>query len=77
MQGMGTNLLFLDEIFGMFDGPTASLAVKLLVHLREAHGGSIVAVTHDEKIRSMLPFDKTWTVEKRQHISTIRETKND
>jgi DNA repair exonuclease SbcCD ATPase subunit len=70
-QGGGTNILFLDEIFGSFDGATASLAIRLIEKLRESHFGTIVVVTHDDKVQQMLKYDTRWVLEKRNHVSSL------
>lgn len=71
-QGGGCNILFLDEIFGSFDGPSASLAVRLIDKLRESHFGTIVVVTHDSKVKDVLQYDTSWIVTKRSHIATLQ-----
>lgn len=72
-NGTSTNILLLDEIFNMFDGPTAGLAVKLLSHLRDSHYGTIIVVTHDNVVKQSIDFDQTWTCDKINHLSTIHQ----
>jgi DNA repair exonuclease SbcCD ATPase subunit len=72
MQGGGTNILFLDEIFGMFDGPSAGKVINLLDKLRETHFGTIVVVTHSEQVKQLLPYDSLWTAVKQNHSTTLK-----
>jgi DNA repair exonuclease SbcCD ATPase subunit len=71
-SGNGTNVLFLDEIFGVFDGPTAGLAISLIDTLRESSRGTIILISHDSRIKDLLDCDQSWVVTKQNHLSIIK-----
>lgn len=76
LQGAGTNLLFMDEMFGMFDEASAATAIKLMNQLKNSDWGTIIIVTHNPDIKQVLDYDQLWTAEKQNHITTLkRETK--
>jgi DNA repair exonuclease SbcCD ATPase subunit len=76
LQGAGTNILFMDEMFGMFDEASAATAIKLMNQLKNSDWGTIVVVTHNPDIKQVLEYDQLWTAEKQNHITTLRrETK--
>jgi DNA repair exonuclease SbcCD ATPase subunit len=75
LQGAGTNLLFMDEMFGMFDEASASTAIKLMNQLKSGEWGTIIIVTHNPDIKQVLDYDQIWTAVKSGHITTLkRET---
>jgi DNA repair exonuclease SbcCD ATPase subunit len=74
-QGAGTNLLFMDEMFGMFDEASAGTAIKLMNQLKCGEWGTIIIVTHNPDIKQVLDYDQLWTAVKSGHITTLkRET---
>ena len=77
LQGAGTNLLFMDEMFGMFDEASAATAIKLMNQLKDSDWGTIVIVTHNPDIKQLIDYDQLWTAEKLNHITTLKRERND
>ena len=75
MQNGGTNVLFLDEIFGMLSNARSDLVLALLDKLKQTHYGTIVVVTHSDYVKDQMQYDNVWTAEKRNHLSTLRSLK--
>jgi ABC-type enterochelin transport system ATPase subunit len=76
LQSAGTNVLFMDEMFGMFDEASAATTIKLMNELKKDDWGTIIIVTHNSEIKQSLEYDQLWVATKQNHITTlIRETK--
>lgn len=71
LQSGGTNILILDEIFGMLSRQRAEKAIALIDKLRESHFGTIVVVTHSDFVKDQLPHDQLWTAKKQNHTTTL------
>jgi DNA repair exonuclease SbcCD ATPase subunit len=76
LQGAGTNVLFMDEMFGMFDEASAATTIKLMNQLKNSDWGTIVVVTHNPEIKQVLDYDQLWTAEKQNHITTLKREKH-
>jgi len=77
LQGAGTNLLFMDEMFGMFDEASAATAIKLMNQLKDSDWGTIIIVTHNPDIKQLIDYDQLWTATKENHITTLKRERND
>ena len=67
--GAGCNVLLLDEIFSYIDNTNAQKIVDAFSH--STNYGVVLMTDNSDKIRNMLGFDETWTVEKRNGISSL------
>jgi DNA repair exonuclease SbcCD ATPase subunit len=74
-QGGGTNMLALDEIFGMFDEASSASALRFIESIKASNWGTIFVITHSPFIRDHISYNQIWTAVKNQHITRI-ETSN-
>ena len=59
-QGVGTNLLLLDEVISFMDESSIERTVRLIEYLRERIG-TLVIVGHDPALPNLLRRDEQWT----------------
>jgi DNA repair exonuclease SbcCD ATPase subunit len=73
-SSVGTNILCLDEIFGPLDKTNIPMVLNYIDHIKKLGASSVFIVTHDQTTKDESIFDKTWTVVKQNHQSTIQES---
>lgn len=69
--GSGVNILLLDEVFDSLDGSNKDLSCKFINLMKTLGKSSILVVTHDEEIKSLLDVDRVWTATKKNGQTTI------
>jgi DNA repair exonuclease SbcCD ATPase subunit len=67
LNGVGFNILCMDEIFGPLDETAAGAVFKYLEHLKSRGRSSIFITTHNDNVKDQLKFDHILTVTKQNH----------
>jgi prepilin-type processing-associated H-X9-DG protein len=71
MHNNGTNVLWLDEIFGCMSPNTINRTIKFIEQLKTDHQGTIIITTHSDYVKNNIKVDHEWVTIKTNHISTL------
>jgi DNA repair exonuclease SbcCD ATPase subunit len=71
LNGVGYNILCLDEIFGPLDDTNSQLVYRYLEYKKSRGSSTIFIITHNPEVKNQLKFDKILTVVKKDGLSTI------